>query len=149
MAVVTRRMPVPAAAVFAVLSDGFSYADWVVGTRAIRGVEGAFPAVGSKLHYTVGWGPLRKDDETEVVSCKPGRWLELRAKAWPVGTARIALELVPVGSSTEVSIEEHIAEGPALLLHNPLTDASIWARNQVTLRRLERIARRRHARLGS
>lgn len=136
----------PATAVFAVLSDGFSYADWVVGTRMIRDVDSNFPAVGARLHYTVGWGPLRKDDETEVMACQPGHSLELRAKAWPAGTARIAIELQPAGDGTVVSIDEHVAEGPALVLHNPVTDVSIWLRNQLTLRRLERLAAGRQAR---
>jgi hypothetical protein len=130
-------------AVFAVLRDGKSYEHWVVGTRAIRVVEPDWPAPGSALHYTVGWGPLRKDDETRSCAYEPDRRLELEAHAWPAGTARIELRAEAVAGGTRVSIDEHPLRGPAKLLHNPLADLAIKLRNVETLRRLERLARRR------
>ena len=141
---VTRRVMrgVRPSAVFDVLRDGSSYGDWVVGARMIRRVEPGWPAPGTALHYTLGYGPLRKDDETRVRAYEPDRRLELRARAWPVGTARIELRAEPVEDGTLVSIDEHPDSGPAALLHNPLADAAIKLRNLETLRRLERQARR-------
>jgi hypothetical protein len=130
-------------AVFAVLRDGRTYERWVVGTRAIRAVEPGWPDVGTALHYTVGYGPLRKDDETRSKAYEPDRRLELEAHAWPAGTARIELRAEPVPGGTLVSIDEHPLRGPAKLLHNPLLDLLIKIRNVETLRRLERLARRR------
>ncbi len=136
-------MSAPPATVFAVLRDGYSYADWVVGTRAIRSVDSEFPAVGTRLHYTVGYGPLRKDDETQVLSCEPDRCLELRAHAWPAGSARITVRIEPADDGSVVEIDEYPDAGLARKLHNPLVDKLIELRNVETLRRLDRLARRR------
>lgn len=130
-------------AVFDVLRDGWVYADWVVGTRAIRAVEPDWPEPGTALHYTVGYGPLRKDDETRSLAYEPDKRLELEAHAWPAGTARIELRAEPTDGGTLVSIDEHPLRGPAKLLHNPLADLLINLRNVETLRRLERLAQAR------
>jgi hypothetical protein len=141
---ITRRTmrDVSPRAVFDVLRDGRSYGDWVVGTRTIRAVDEGWPLPGTRLHYTAGYGPLRKDDETHVLTYEPDRLLELEAQAWPAGTARIALEMEPQGDGCLVTIDEQPYRGLARLLHNPALDAFIKARNVETLRRLERLARR-------
>jgi uncharacterized protein YndB with AHSA1/START domain len=141
MAVTSREMPLPPEAVFAALRDGKGYGDWVVGTRKIRDVDPGFPAPGSRLHYTVGYGPLRKDDETRVLSCEPERSLVLQVQAWPAGSARIAITIEGRGARSLVSIEEHPDAGPGKALHNPLFDLFVKLRNVETLRRLERVAR--------
>ncbi|CAA9260201.1 MAG: hypothetical protein AVDCRST_MAG41-2335 [uncultured Corynebacteriales bacterium] len=142
---VTRRVMrgVTPEAVFDVLRDGRTYADWVVGTRAIRVVEAGWPEPGTALHYTIGYGLLRKDDETRATAYEPGRRLEMEAKAWPAGSARIELRAEPVQDGTLVSIEEHPVRGFGALVHNPVLDLSIKIRNLETLRRLERQALRR------
>lgn len=146
MSVTKRRMDVSPAEVFAVLSDGHSYGTWVVGTRAIRSVEARWPAVGAKLHYTVGYGVLRKDDQTEVLSMTPDRRLELRAHAWPAGTARIILEIEPTGTGCVVVIDEFPDQGLARRLHNPAAAKLIQLRNVETLRRLAKLAAQQGAR---
>lgn len=139
---VTRRLmrDLTPQAVFDVLRDGTSYGHWVVGTRKIRTVDAGWPAEGTRLHYTVGYGPLRKDDETVSLSYGPDERLELEARAWPAGTARIVIRAEAADGGTLVSIDEAPDKGPAKLLHNPLTDALVKARNVETLRRLERQA---------
>jgi hypothetical protein len=113
----------------------------VVGTRMIRRVEPGWPAAGTALHYTVGYGPLRHDDETRSLAYDPDVRLELEARAWPAGSARIELRVRPVGTGVEVDIEEYPVRGPGKLLHNPLTDLAIKTRNVETLTRLESQAR--------
>ncbi len=142
---VTRRLMTGLSeqAVFDVLRDGRSYADWVVGTRAIRAVDPGWPQEGTRLHYTVGWGPLRHDDETTSRDYAPDRRLELEAHAWPMGSARIVLQAQPREAGVMVSIEEHPLRGVARRLHNPALDLFIKARNVETLRRLEAHARGR------
>jgi hypothetical protein len=130
-------------AVFDVLRDGTTYADWVVGTRKIRAVDDGWPAVGTRLHYTVGYGPLRHDDRTTSRDYEPDRCLELEAHAWPAGSARIVITAQEQDGGTLVSIEEHPARGIAARLHNPALDLLIKARNVETLRRLEAHARDR------
>ena len=124
-------------AVFDVLRDGHTYAHWVVGTRTIRAVDGGWPSEGTRLHYTIGYGPLRKDDVTTSRAYERDRRLELEAHAWPAGTARIVLRAEAQGEGTLVSIEEHPASGLAATLHNPALDLLIKTRNVETLRRLE------------
>jgi len=142
---ITRRVMqgLTPAAVFDVLRDGRSYREWVVGTREIREVEAGWPAVGTALHYTVGYGPLRKDDETRSRLYEPDRRLELEAHAWPAGSARIELRAEQVDGGTLVSIDEHPLRGLASTLHNPALDLLIKLRNVETLRRLEALALRR------
>ena len=140
MGVTRRRMSARPSEVYAVLCDGHSYGDWVVGTRTIRHVEGPWPEPGAKLHYTVGYGPLRTDDETQALAVTPGRRLEMRAHAWPAGTARIVLEIEPAGEGSVVTIEEYPDQGLAKRLHNPLLDKLVELRNVETLRRLTKLA---------
>lgn len=142
---VTRRLMTGLSeqAVFDVLRDGRSYGDWVVGTRTIRDVDPAWPAEGTRVHYTVGWGPFRHDDETTSQGYDPDRRLELEAHAWPMGSARIVLQAEPREGGVMVSIEEHPLRGVARRMHNPGLDLLIKARNVETLRRLEAHARGR------
>jgi hypothetical protein len=123
--------------VFDVLRDGHTYGDWVVGARTIRSVDHGWPAKGTKLHYTVGYRPLRKDDETVSLDYHPDMALELEARAWPAGTAHIRISVTPEDGGTLVAIDEKPHRGPAKLLHNPLLGLLVKARNVETLRRLE------------
>src|SRR5687768_3878563 len=142
---ITRRLmrSVTPTQVFDVLRDGKTYAHWVVGTRAIRVVDPGWPEEGHRLHYTVGYGLVRKDDVTTSRSYTPDARLELEAHAWPAGTAGVVLTAEPRQDGTLVSIDEAPLRGPARLLHNPLLDLLIKARNVETLRRLESLARDR------
>jgi uncharacterized protein YndB with AHSA1/START domain len=145
----TRRVlgEVDPAAVFDVLRDGWAYHRWVVGTRGIRAVDDGWPEPGSRIHFTLGYGPVRKDDETRSLRYEPGVRLELEAHAWPAGTARIDLRAEPIHDGTLVTITEHPHRGPTAALHNPALDALIHLRNVETLRRLERLVRERAPRL--
>lgn len=129
--------------VFDVLRDGTSYAHWVVGTRAIREVDPGWPGEGSRIHYTVGYRPLRKDGVTTSRQYEPDRRLALEAHAWPAGTAGVVITTEAKDDGTLVSIDEAPLRGPARRVHNPLLDALIKVRNVETLRRLEAQARGR------
>ena len=142
---ITRRVMagVDPADVFDVLRDGESYGHWVVGTRTIRSTEPAWPAVGSAIHYTIGYWPLRKDDKTTSKAYEPDEHLELEAFAWPAGSARIDIRAEKVADGTLVTIDEHPVSGPGAQVHNPVADGFIHLRNVEGLRRLEGLARRR------
>ena len=126
--------------VWAVLSDGYRYKDWVKGTKEIRSVEPGWPAVGTALHYSAGIGPVTHDDKTTVRSSDPPRFLELEAHAWPLGTARIAITLEPDGTGTKVTMNEHPYRGVARLLHTPLSALGLAARGKVMLKDLRKLA---------
>lgn len=138
-----RLVDAPVESVWEVLSDGFAYADWVVGARTIRRVEGDFPTPGARLHYRIGLGPVHFDDHTEVCEVLPLRRLLLSAQAWPMGAASIDIRTEAVGSRTRVVMDEEPTEGLGRVVHNPLLDLAVKARNVETLRRLERLAKRR------
>jgi len=133
----------PAAAVWRILADGWLYPLWVVGATRMRQVEDEWPAVGSKLHHSVGVWPLTLDDDTEVVEAEEGRLLVLRARAWPGGEAEVTLVIDDLGATSVVSIEEDLATGPAKLVPRPARSVLLVLRNRETLRRLGWLAERR------
>lgn len=143
MATNRRTVALPRAAVWETLTDGHCYAQWVVGTSGIRSVDESWPAPGSRLHYSVGRGPLRHDGHTEVLEVDDGKRLELEAHAWPLGSVRIELLLDDTAHGCEVTMVEHPFRGTVATVHNPLGDALLKLRNVETLRRLDRVARRR------
>ncbi|WP_156756987.1 SRPBCC family protein [Actinokineospora pegani] len=144
MAEVTRVVDVPAQSLWAVIADGWTYAGWVVGASHIRRVDQTWPTVGSHIHHSVGSWPLTIDDTTEVLRMEPQRLIELNARAWPTGEARVRIELDPVtADSTRVRIVEQASSGPGALLPKPLQDAMLVPRNRETLSRLTDLALRR------
>jgi len=133
--------------VFAVLADGWSYASWVVGAAHIRDVEDAWPAVGSRVHHRVGPWPLQIDDHTVVRVCESDRVLELGARVWPLGAARVRLELNPYGAAaTRVCMAERITGGLGRLLPLAVQGLLLRPRNAESLRRLDDVAVHREGR---
>jgi hypothetical protein len=131
--------------VWAVVSDGWLYANWVVGTSRVRAVDPTWPAEGSRIHHSFGVWPAVIDDETVCLDAVPGEWLQLRAKGWPMGEARVELSITdgPFDSST-VAIVEDAVTGPGVLVPRPVRQAAIAARNTEAMRRLALIAEGRH-----
>ena len=132
--------------VWQVLSDGWTYPVWVVGASRMRDVDDNWPEVGSQLQHSAGVWPMLIDDSTEVLECRPGTMLRLRARAWPAGEAEVVFRLRPQGVGTEVVIEENAVSGPAALLPSFVEDPLLAWRNTETLRRLAYVAENRHAR---
>lgn len=125
------------------LADGWLYPSWVVGASRMREVSRSWPAVGARLHHSVGSWPLLLDDHTEVLHCRPGSELVLRAHAWPSGAARVVLRLHEAGPQTEVTMEERAVDGPGSLVPGLLQDPLLKWRNVEALRRLAYLAERR------
>lgn len=71
--------------VWQVVADGWTYSQWVVvGNSRMRAVEPNWPALGTKIHHTIGVWPATIDDETVVEACKPLAELVLLAKGMAV-----------------------------------------------------------------
>ncbi|WP_409239900.1 SRPBCC family protein [Streptomyces sp. PA5.6] len=134
-----RLITVSPATVWSVLADGSRYAQWVVGTASSTPVRGHWPQVGAALRYEVRLGPLRATNETVVRRCEEGTVLELEAKAGPLGTARIALEVRPWGEHSLVTVDEHPLRGAAGALHNTAVEALIQIRHRAMLARLAKV----------
>jgi len=140
MVVVSHHVPVPPERVFAVLADGWSYASWVVGAAHIRQVDGHWPAVGSRIHHSVGPWPVHVQDVSTVVAVEPGSVLELDARMWPVGGARIRLTLHADAGGTRIEMAEKLTRGPLRLLPKALQTPLLAPRNVEALKRLADIA---------
>lgn len=145
MATVVRRMQCPPEQVLEVLADGWSYAVWVVGTSRIRGVDAGWPAQGTRIAHSAGIWPLVVNDTTVSLAWEPAGRLELQARGWPAGEARVVLEVRADGAGCLVRVTEDVDKGPGRLVPHPLRDAVIVPRNRETLRRLAMLAERRSA----
>ncbi len=151
MAVVEKHVRCPAESVVAILRDGWSYAAWVVGASRIRSVDATWPEVGATIHHAAGAWPLVIDDSTVSRRWDGVGRLELQARGWPLGEARIRIEVVPDpdGLGCTVRMAEDAVRGPGTLMPKPLRDAVLVPRNVETLKRLALLAEGRGAATGA
>ena len=140
MSTVTQVFNSPASSVWKVIADGWLYSGWVVGASRIRSVDAHWPEVGSLLHHSVGAWPLLINDSTKVTAADPGRQLELIARGWPIGEAKVVISLEELGEQCRVTIIEDAVRGPGLAVPKALRDPIITVRNRETLQRLELMA---------
>ena len=145
MAITTLNASCPPEAVFAVLGDGWLYPSWVVGASRIRDVEPDWPAEGSRIHHSFGVWPALIDDTTSVVELDPPRRMVLKARGWPMGSARVVLTVEPTPDGCRISIDEDALEGPGRLVPSAVRQPLIHVRNIETLRRLRFLAECRAA----
>lgn len=131
-----RRSP---EAVWAVLKDPSRFGQWVVGPSESRPCDGAWPAVGSRLEYTLSIGPWTLRGETVSRRFEEPRYLELEAKAGPLGTARIAFDIRPWGDHTLIVLDEHPLRGLGGAVHQSALDALIQLRHRRMLPRLAKL----------
>jgi hypothetical protein len=139
----TIDVPVGPETVWAVLQDGWLYPLWVVGATHMRDVDDDWPAVGSRLHHSVGPWPLQLGDATEVLDVDPGRMLTLQARAWPFGTARVVITIEPTAQGCRVRLAEEADQGLGWLVPNLVQAPFVEIRNTEALSRLADIAIRR------
>ena len=126
--------------VWSVLADGWLYPLFVVGASRMRAVDETWPAVGSRLHHSVGTWPLLIDDTTEVLEVEEDRRIVLKARGWPAGEARVEISLRPTADATVVTIVENATAGPGALVPKPVQDVQLHLRNVEALRRLAFVA---------
>ena len=142
----TRMLKCTPQDVFDVLADGWSYATWVVGAARIRDVDPDWPAVGSRIHHSVGLWPLLISDDTEVDHVDAPHRLRLKVRLWPTGSGVVTMTCTAKDGGTEVTMEEQLVSGPAALLPRPVKDAMLHARNVEALNRLAYLAENRERR---
>src|SRR5215213_2454588 len=98
------------------------------------------PAVGSRFHHKVGSWPVGVKDYTEVTEIDPPNRIVLKAKARPLGTATIELQLRESAGGTEVRMEEVPGDRmTSLVVGNPVADTALRVRNAEALMRLKRL----------
>src|SRR4051812_8498490 len=126
--------------VFAILADPYRYPRWVVGASGVRDHDESFPEVGSRFHHEVATWPVNLKDHTEVVEVDPPHRIVLKAKARPLGTATIAIDLQESAGGTELSMSEHPGDRlTTLVAGNPIADTVLRVRNAEALSRLKRL----------
>jgi hypothetical protein len=136
---VRRTTTAGADAVWAVLADGWRLGSWVVGAARVDAVDGAWPAVGSRLRYRIGAWPGMLPGAAEVTGCRLLRELALHGRT-PLGGIDVRVLVVPGPGGTELRMAEDVVSGPAKLVPARLRAAGIAARNVETLRRLALLA---------
>ncbi|HEX5146661.1 MAG TPA: SRPBCC domain-containing protein [Conexibacter sp.] len=137
-----RFMPVAPEAVWDALADAYGYGYWVVGSSEIRDVDDGWPQPGTRFHHTVGVGPLRVSDHTESLEAERPTLLRIRAKARPLGTAKVTLTLTPLAGGTRVRMQEDPDGLTGWLKLDPFLQLLTKGRNAESLMRLEELALR-------
>ena len=140
MAVNYRKFRCTPEQVFAVLENGWLYPTWVVGASRMRDVDASWPAVGSRLHPSVGVWPALLDDTTSVLEWQAPRHVMLKARGWPIGEAHVSIDVHDRPNGCLVRMTEDVVAGPARLVPTTLSDLAIRYRNSETLRRLAYLA---------
>jgi uncharacterized protein YndB with AHSA1/START domain len=130
--------------VWAVLADGWTYSQWVVGNSRMRAVSPNWPETGSTIDHSVGVWPLLLDDHTVVEDCRPMERLVLLAKGRPFGKARITLQLFDVeGGGCRIEMAEVPVGAPMGWVPHRLALTAALPRNRECTWRLAAIAERR------
>lgn len=145
MAINVRAMACTPQNVFAVFAEGWLFPVWVVGATRMRAVDDEWPQEGSKLEHSFGVWPFVINDETQVIEWSPPKRMVLQAKGWPLGEARVTVEVKPRGDGCVVRMEEWAVRGPGSLVPRPVQRVALHNRNAETLRRLAFIAEGREA----
>jgi len=133
-------MSAPPQSVWNVISDGWTYSQWVVGNSRMRAVDHGWPSPGTRIKHSIGVWPFVIDDETVSLACVPLQEIVLLAKMGPVGAARVTLRLSDIPGGCRVEMSEVPAEGPINLLPDRLAQLAINVRNRECLWRLEQLA---------
>jgi uncharacterized protein YndB with AHSA1/START domain len=122
--------------VFEVLADAHSYEHWVVGAKRIRHADSGWPEPGTRLHHSLGVGPLTLNDNTKVIESDPPHHLVLEARGRPFGIAHIEFNVKGERGGSRVELHEWLVEPRLLAALNPVFAPLIRLRNTETLRRL-------------
>ncbi len=141
MAITERLVQAPIDDVYAVLANGWSYSDWVVGTAHIRAVDESWPAPGASIHHKAGPWPFSLQDRTVSLAAQAPTSLVVAPHMWPLGEARVSITLTEVAPDvTRVRLAEDFAQGPLRWVRTKLNDLVLHYRNRESLRRLADLA---------
>ncbi|MGE0217038.1 MAG: SRPBCC family protein [Mycolicibacterium sp.] len=141
---VKRDTPASRQSVWDVISDGWTYSQWVVGNSRMRAVDPNWPQPGSVIHHSIGVWPLLLNDTTVVESCTPLTELVLLANGRPFGRARVTLRLSDLdGGGCRIEMAEVPVSPPLSWLPTQAALASAFPRNRECTLRLAAMAERR------
>ncbi|MGW6276907.1 SRPBCC family protein [Kribbella sp. NPDC055071] len=135
-----RLIDASVAEVFAVLTDGWTYAAWVVGASRVRDVESGWPQPGHSIHHSVGVWPLLLNDTTTVEQYEPDRFLQLKVRAWPTGAGIVEFVGTHHDGRCRLVMREQAVSGPFAAVPHQLIDPILRLRNDESLYRLALLA---------
>ncbi len=138
----TREVDATCEQVWAVIANGWTYTQWVVGNSRTRAVDGHWPQPGAAIRHSVGVWPIVINDQTQVESCTPLRELVLHAGLGPLGAMWITLRLHDTADGCRVEMIEVPASGLVRVLPDRLVLLSVAPRNRECLWRLAAMAER-------
>src|SRR5690606_38985043 len=101
-----------------------------------------------RLYHSVGVWPMLINDSTTCEVWDPPHRAVLTARGWPLGEARVTIEVKPHSEGALVRMREEAVSGPAALLR-PITHLLLRWRNIETLHRLAYLAEAREPRRES
>src|SRR6478752_6639542 len=136
----TRELSCTPEDVFRVLENGWLYPPWVVGASRMRQVGDDWPAERAVLHHSFGVWPALIDDKTVIERWLPPRRVVMRARGWPIGEARVTIDVKARERGCVVRIQEEAVSGPGRFVPAPLLDVLLHWRNAETLHRLAYLA---------
>ncbi len=124
--------------VWNVVGDPRAYGYFVPGTRRIREFDARWPDPGSRIRHTLGLEPLVIRDESVVHEAVPPRVLRIEASMGPLGAAEVIFRIEPEGDGrARLVLDEHPARGLLKATWNPLFEALLQARNELSVRRVK------------
>jgi len=130
-------------AVFDVLEDPYAYPRWVVGARRVRGVDAAWPALGSRFFHALGTVAGELHDSSMVLEWNRPVRVSLEVRFRPTGVAKVEIDIAAEGSGSIVTIVESPIRGPISRLPRFITDPALALRNALSLQRLRHEIERR------
>lgn len=136
------ELPATRDQVFDVLLDPYSFPKWVVGAKAIRGVDADWPRPGSAFYHASGaGGNLTVKDKTKLITMNRPQSLVLQGYLRPLGIVRIRLYLDHGASleTTLLTMEEAPAPGTKLRRFNKALNPALKIRNRKSLRCLHKL----------
>lgn len=126
--------------VFEVITNPGTYPDWLVGARAIRGVDVGWPAVGTSFRHLLGVPPLLILGSSTVLRIEPPEVFEIRAGMGPFGAAIVRFTLTgTMHGGTLVEVDERFVAGIVGLswqFLRPVSSALVFGRNRTSLNSL-------------
>jgi len=134
MTITEQEFDVTAPTLFDAITNPYSYPNWLVGTRRIRGVSSNWPQPTSYFKHTVGFGPLAIPDRTTVRAIEEPRMVEMLVRARPAIEAVVRFEIAPSRLGCTLRMEETPVGVYKIL--SALAGPLIRLRNERSLQRL-------------
>jgi hypothetical protein len=141
---VSTVLPVPAERAFHLLEAPSSLQHLVAGARRIRSFDTHWPEPGTRIHHSVGIGPLVIRDHSEVLEVDPPRLLRLDAHIWPMGTLIVEFRFEDHPDGCRFTVAEAPDKGPVSWPGlRRLTRLGVMVRNREVCRRYRKMAETR------